>query len=46
MGEEAARLLITEIDDPAAIRRHVRLSPELVVRGSTAPPRSRPRSRV
>jgi LacI family transcriptional regulator len=38
MGEEAARLLIAEIDGTATSRRQIRLAPELVVRGSTGPP--------
>jgi DNA-binding LacI/PurR family transcriptional regulator len=47
MGEEAARLLIAEIGDASATRRRIRLAPELVVRGSTAPPpRSRSGARV
>jgi LacI family transcriptional regulator len=41
MGEEAARLLVAEIGDASAPRRRIRLAPELVVRGSTAPPRAR-----
>lgn len=42
MGVEAARVLLAEIADPRGRRRQVRLEPELVVRGSTAPPRRRP----
>jgi DNA-binding LacI/PurR family transcriptional regulator len=37
MGRQAARLLIESVDKPQSIRRHVYLSAELVVRGSTAP---------
>ncbi len=39
MGVEVARVLLAEIADPRARKQHVRLEPELVVRGSTAPPR-------
>jgi LacI family transcriptional regulator len=38
MGEEAARLLLAEIEDTALPRQRIRLAPVLVVRGSTAPP--------
>jgi LacI family transcriptional regulator len=41
MGETVARVLLAEIAGPRARRQHVRLEPELVVRGSTAPPRER-----
>jgi len=40
MGEAAARLLLDRIADPAAAREHLVLPPTLIVRGSTAPPRS------
>lgn len=40
MGEAAARLLLDRIADPAAAREHLVLSPTLIVRGSTATPRS------
>jgi LacI family transcriptional regulator len=39
MGVEVARVLLAEIASPRARRQSVRLEPELVVRGSTAPPR-------
>jgi LacI family transcriptional regulator len=39
MGNQAARLLLEEIADPAARRERVVLEPSLIVRGSTAPPR-------
>jgi LacI family transcriptional regulator len=39
MGAEAARLLLVEIEYPRAAKREIKLQPELVVRGSTAPPR-------
>jgi LacI family transcriptional regulator len=42
MGVEAARLLLGEIARPRRPRQHIHLAPELVVRGSTAPPRARP----
>lgn len=38
MGGQAAALLLAEIADPAAARRDIRLSPELVIRASTGPP--------
>jgi LacI family transcriptional regulator len=38
MGAEAARLLLAELAGPRARRQEIRLQPELVVRGSTAPP--------
>ncbi|MFC5326184.1 LacI family DNA-binding transcriptional regulator [Bradyrhizobium oligotrophicum] len=40
MGEAAARLLLDRITDPAGTREHLVLPPTLIVRGSTAPPRS------
>jgi LacI family transcriptional regulator len=40
MGVEVARVLLAEIASPRARRQSVRLEPELVARGSTAPPRS------
>ncbi|MGE5089190.1 MAG: LacI family DNA-binding transcriptional regulator [Candidatus Levyibacteriota bacterium] len=43
MGAEAARLLLAEIDNPRSPKREIKLQPELVVRGSTARPRSRSR---
>ena len=39
MGNQAARLLLDAIADPAARRERVVLEPRLIVRGSTAPPR-------
>jgi LacI family transcriptional regulator len=39
MGNQAARLLLEEIADPAARRERVVLEPKLIVRGSTAKPR-------
>jgi len=39
MGVEVARVLLAEIASPRARKQHLRLEPELVVRGSTAPPR-------
>lgn len=39
MGSEVARVLLAEIANPRARKQQVRLAPELVVRGSTAPPR-------
>jgi LacI family transcriptional regulator len=39
MGNQAARLLLDAIADPAARRERVMLEPRLIVRGSTAPPR-------
>jgi LacI family transcriptional regulator, galactose operon repressor len=39
MGDRAARLLLAEISDPESQRDHVVLAPQLIVRGSTAPPR-------
>lgn len=38
LGLRAARLLLDLIDDPTAARETVMLTPELVIRGSTAPP--------
>jgi LacI family transcriptional regulator len=39
MGDKAARLLLAQISDPEARHDHIVLAPELIVRGSTAPPR-------
>jgi LacI family transcriptional regulator len=39
MGNQAARLLLDEIADPAARPERVMLEPVLIVRGSTAPPK-------
>lgn len=39
MGNQAARLLLEEIADPAARRERVVLEPKLIVRGSTGKPR-------
>ncbi len=36
MGRQAATLLLEEIDTPGAPHRDIRLTPELVIRGSTA----------
>ena len=38
MGAEAARLLLAQIANPRAPKQEIKLQPELVVRGSTAPP--------
>jgi LacI family transcriptional regulator len=38
MGEQAARLLLGRIADPAMRGTHIVLKPGLIVRGSTAPP--------
>jgi LacI family transcriptional regulator len=43
MGVEAARVLLAEIASPRGRRQQIRLEPALVVRGSTAPPRERPK---
>jgi len=43
MGEQAARLLLAEIEDPQAPKQEIKLAPSLVVRGSTAPPRTKAR---
>lgn len=43
MGAEAARLLLEAIANPGTPAREIRLAPELVVRGSTAPPSRRSR---
>ena len=43
MGEQAARLLLAEIEDPQAPKQEIKLEPALVVRGSTAAPRVRAR---
>lgn len=37
MGEEAARLLLAEMAHPESPRREIKLVPELIARGSTAP---------
>ncbi len=42
IGAEAARLLLDAIADPTRGARSVMLAPSLVVRGSTAPPSTRP----
>ncbi len=39
MGEQAARLLLAEIEDPKAPKQEIKLEPTLVARGSTAAPR-------
>jgi LacI family transcriptional regulator, galactose operon repressor len=39
MGDKAARLLLAQIRDPEARHDHIVLAPQLIVRGSTAPPR-------
>jgi LacI family transcriptional regulator len=39
MGEAAAKLLLDRIAGPAGKREHIVLTPELIVRGSTAAPR-------
>jgi LacI family transcriptional regulator len=39
MGNQAARLLLDEIADPAVRRERVVLEPTLIVRSSTAKPR-------
>lgn len=39
IGVEAGKLLLERIGDPAARARTILLEPELIVRGSTAPPR-------
>ncbi len=38
LGEQAARLLLERIANPASRRNHIVLKPGLIVRGSTAPP--------
>jgi LacI family transcriptional regulator len=40
IGVKAAELLLERIQDPEAVPRTVLVDPELVVRGSTAPPKS------
>lgn len=40
IGEQAADMLVAAIEEPGTPVRDVRLAPELVVRGSTAPPRA------
>ncbi|BDB27921.1 LacI family transcriptional regulator [Cupriavidus sp. TA19] len=42
MGEEAARLLLRQIDKPGSDAVTVQLTPQLIVRGSTAAPPDRP----
>ena len=42
MGNQAARLLLDQIADPAARRERIVLMPSLIVRASTAPPKRRP----
>lgn len=42
LGVQAADLLLAEIRDPDTPRSTIRLDPELVIRGSTAEPRSEP----
>jgi LacI family transcriptional regulator len=39
MGDQAARLLLERIANPATRRHHVVLKPSLIIRGSTAAPR-------
>lgn len=41
MGSEAAQLLLSEISGSAPLKRHIVLTPSLIVRGSTAPPRGK-----
>jgi LacI family transcriptional regulator len=41
MGNQAARLLLDEIANPAARRERIVLEPSLIVRASTAPPKTR-----
>jgi Transcriptional regulators len=41
LGLRAGRLLLSLVEDPGAPRETVMLAPDLVVRGSTAPPPSR-----
>ena len=43
MGEQAARLLLAEIEDPQAQKQEIKLEPTLVARGSTAAPRTKGR---
>jgi DNA-binding LacI/PurR family transcriptional regulator len=43
MGEQAARLLLAEIEDPRAPKQEIKLEPALVVRGSSAAPRAKSR---
>jgi len=40
MGMEAARLLIRKLDDPNSANVGIILSPDLIVRGSTARPKN------
>ena len=46
MGMEAARLLLAEIENPAAPKQEIKLQARLVVRGSTARPRRRRQVRL
>jgi LacI family transcriptional regulator len=41
IGRRAAQLLRSRIDDPEQQAETVLIAPELIVRGSTAPPRAR-----
>jgi LacI family transcriptional regulator len=41
IGRQAAKLLVERIKDPDCPVRTVNLLPELIVRGSTAPPKTR-----
>lgn len=41
VGAETARAILARLDDPEAEPRHIRLSPTLIDRGSTAPPLAR-----
>lgn len=43
LGTEAARILLAEIENPRLRKTQVRLEPEMVVRGSTAPPKENAR---
>ncbi|MGC2774669.1 MAG: substrate-binding domain-containing protein, partial [Bradyrhizobium sp.] len=40
MGGAAARLLLARIASPAGEREHIVLAPRLIIRGSTAAPKS------
>jgi LacI family transcriptional regulator len=42
IGRRAAELLLSAIDDPSSATMSIRLAPELIVRGSTAAPRTGP----
>jgi LacI family transcriptional regulator len=46
MGNQAARLLLDQITDPAARRERIVLEPSLIVRGSTARPGGERRARL